>query len=188
MFAIFVKKYTIMKKLPYLLLLSMLISCSKSEDSPIDTAKAKAEEYVSLIRSLDPSLAKLTFDGVQEKTMTSHEEYKKYLKETAGYIYETAVAYPIADLDVSRSKLYSIRILFGSISSENEATPANIAIDDRFYEVQYKLSPKVQGGYRLVILVSKNMQVLARCANPKITDRDSTKECLQQFFGVVFNF
>jgi hypothetical protein len=168
-----------MKKLPYLLLLSMLTftGCSKGEDSPIDTAKAKAEEYVSLIRSLDPSLAKLTFDGVYEKTMTSYEEYDSYWTNIVNNR-DNPPIYPIADLNISKTKFYGV-LSFLAMSSSPKIF--NVEANDKFYEISYKLSPDMQGGWRFIVVISKDMQVLSGCAYSDFTT--TTKECLQNVFN-----
>jgi hypothetical protein len=180
-----------MKKLLLILLILPAISCSKDDDNPIDTAKAKAEEYVNIIRSLDPSLSKLTFDGIQEKTMTSYKEYwnyweyadMSYIEGSPSYHVENIPTYPIADLMISERKLYRVLAYFALIDGYDENA---IKIGDKFYEVHYKLSPKAESKGRFIVVINKDMQVAnSNACNSSYAHSSLIKECLQEVLKYI---
>lgn len=160
-----------MKKITIAMLLPLLFACSKDETFPVATATVAAEEYIIKIRSIDPSLAKLTLEGVYEKTMTSYEEYFAYLTNLTNNRDNTPV-YPIPDLDMPYTK-FRLILSYLVMTRYNTSISQEIGLNHKFYEVRYKLSPTMQGGWRFVILVNKDMQLLVDC---------KTIECLQSRF------
>lgn len=170
-----------MRKLLFVLLAVSLIACSDDDkDSPIDVAKAKAEEYVSLVRQVDVSLSKLTFEGIYERTITTSDEYFNHLTDAAGL--KNPPKNPIADLEVTDRQLsVATRFLTSTIGLGNWGSTSS---GDVVYEVYYKYTPKTSSSWRFVVAVSKDMQVVNKCASSTYY---TVRECLQKDFDFFTN-